>query len=165
MRRIFLKIKSGFYKILALVKSKNKGVLKAHINNYCVFNKKTKFGNNVHFNGCKIYGNGAVKFGDNFHSAKNLKILTTFHNYKGDKLPYDETLITKEVIIENNVWIGLDVIVLGGITIGEGAIIQAGSVVSKSIPALSIAGGNPARVFSQRDEDKYNILKDNKRFF
>ncbi|SEJ40641.1 maltose O-acetyltransferase [Cyclobacterium xiamenense] len=165
MKRMFFRIRRMFYRRLAMLISNNRNVLNANINNYCVFNRHTVFGNNTHFNGCKIYGKGVVKFGDNFHSAQNLKILTSFHNYKGDKLPYDDTLIVKNVIIGDNVWIGLDVIILGGVTIGEGVIIQAGSVVSKSIPALSIAGGNPAVAFNKRDIDRYEFLKSRKKFF
>ena len=48
---------------------------------------------------------------------------------------------------------------LGNTTIGEGSIIQAGSVVVNDIPPLSIAGGHPATVFSKRDEAHYNECK------
>ncbi len=133
------------------------------VNGACKFNGNEVFGNNVHFNGIKIFGEGKVIFGDNFHSAEGLKMLTSFHNYKGDKIPYDHTLITKGITIEDNVWIGLNVIILGGVTIGEGAIIQAGAVVVKNIPPLGIAGGNPAQLFSRRDEKHYcNLKKFNK---
>lgn len=74
-------------------------------------------------------------------------IITNFHNYNEEKIPYDSTYIIKDVIIEDNVWLGNRVIVLGGVTIGEGAIIQAGAVVVKDIPPFAIAGGNPAKVF------------------
>src|SRR5690606_1146712 len=133
------------------------------INWFCKFNGKEEFGKNVNFNGCKIYGNGIVKFGNNFHSASGLKILTSFHNYKGNRLPYDETVITKNVISEDNVWVGMDVKILGGVTIGEGAIIQAGAVVVKSIPKFGICGGNPAVVFSERNREHYenHKLKEN----
>lgn len=49
--------------------------------------------------------------------------------------------------------------ILGGVTLGEGCIIQAGSVVSRSIPACGIAGGNPAQVFKYRDIEHYELLK------
>lgn len=65
----------------------------------------------------------------------------------------------KKVIIGNNVWFGDRVIVLGGVEIGEGAIIQAGAVVVKSIPPCAIAGGNPAKVFRYRNVEHYNDLK------
>ena len=51
-------------------------------------------------------------------------------------------------------------IVLGGVTIGEGAIIQAGSVVVKDIPPLAIAGGHPAVPFKYRDKEHYYRLKE-----
>lgn len=50
------------------------------------------------------------------------------------------------IVIHDNVWIGFDVVILKGITIGEGAIIGARSVVTHDIPAWSVAAGNPARV-------------------
>lgn len=50
------------------------------------------------------------------------------------------------VVIENNVWIGDKVVILPGVTIGEGAIVGAGAVVTRDIPACSVAAGNPARV-------------------
>ncbi|MEY8759784.1 acyltransferase [Chryseobacterium tongliaoense] len=159
------KLKKIFFKYVAYFSSKNKDVLNVYVNSYCKFSRNTIFGKNNHFNGCKILGKGIVTFGDNFHSAENLKIMTTYHNYDGEKIPYDETTITKNVTIEDNVWIGLDVIILGGVTIGEGAIIQAGSVVVKSIPKYAIAGGSPAVVFSNRNIDKYLKLKSENKFF
>ena len=82
------------------------------------------------------------------------------HNFnKGSKIPYDNTYILKNIVIEDNVWLGDRVIVLGGVRIGEGAIIQAGSVVVKDIPKYAIAGGHPAVVFAKRDIDHYKILK------
>lgn len=55
------------------------------------------------------------------------------------------------VAIGNNVWIGFDVIILPGLTIGDGAVIGARSVVDRDIPAYSVAVGNPARVVRQLD--------------
>lgn len=93
-------------------------------------------------------------------------IITSYHNYdQGTKIPYDDTYISKDVVIEDNVWLGSRVIVLGGVTIGEGAIIQAGSVVIKDIPAFGIAGGHPAKVFKYRDIEHYNQLKEQGLFF
>lgn len=53
---------------------------------------------------------------------------------------------TAPVRIENRVWIGTRAIILKGVTIGEGSVIGAGSVVTRDIPAYSLAAGNPARV-------------------
>jgi len=135
-----------------------------HVNGLSTATKKTFLGKNVNFNGMEIGGCGVVKIGDNFHSGKECSIITQNHNYEGEKIPYDSTYICKDVTIENNVWLGNRVIVLGGVTIGEGAIIQAGSVVVKSIPKYAIAGGAPAKVFSQRDIEHYTQLKREERF-
>jgi acetyltransferase-like isoleucine patch superfamily enzyme len=88
-------------------------------------------------------------------------MITQNHKYDGgDAIPYDtKEYVLKDIVIENNVWLGDRVIVLGGLTIGEGAIIQAGSVVVSSIPKCAIAGGHPARVFSSRNLDHYERCK------
>jgi acetyltransferase-like isoleucine patch superfamily enzyme len=122
--------------------------------------KNVHLGKNVNFNGIEISSGGQVNIGDNFHSGKDCRIICQIHNFdSGEKIPYDSSYITKDVIIEDNVWLGHNVIILGGVTIGEGAILQAGSVVVKSIPPLGIAGGNPAKVFKERDSNHYFKLK------
>ena len=131
------------------------------INGFCHFGCRLEAGRNVHFNGIRCFGKGTVRIGDNFHSASGLRILTQSHNYRGGALPYDRSVVVKDVIIDDNVWIGMDVLVLPGVSIGEGAIIQAGAVVSKSVPALAIVGGNPALVIKSRDADHYFRLKAN----
>lgn len=127
-------------------------------------NKNTILGNNVSFNGLTIRGNGEVTIGDNFHGGPDILLLTQNHNYEGTKIPYDETYIRRKIVIEDNVWIGARCIVVGGATIGEGAIIQAGSVVIKDIEPCGIAGGHPAKTFMYRDKDHYYKLKEEKKF-
>ena len=61
--------------------------------------------------------------------------------------------------IGDNVWFGHRVTVLPGVSIGEGSIIQAGSVVVSDIPKCAIAGGSPARQFDTRDREHYERLK------
>ena len=135
-----------------------------YVNGSSTVTKKTFLGKNVNFNGMEIGGCGVVKIGDNFHSGKECSIITQNHNYEGKKIPYDSTYICKDVTIEDNVWLGNRVIILGGVTIGEGAIIQAGSVVVKDIPKYAIAGGHPAKVFSKRDKEHYKKLKEQGKF-
>ena len=88
------------------------------VNKKSVFSRETHLGNNCHFNGIVISGNGKVTIGDNFHSGENVRFITDIHNYEGDAIPYDSTLITKQISICENVWIGTNVLVLGGVTIG-----------------------------------------------
>jgi acetyltransferase-like isoleucine patch superfamily enzyme len=131
-----------------------------YVNGFSKVTSKTILGKNVSFNGMHIGGCGEVRIGDNFHSGKECMMITQNHNYDtGTKLPYDEEYICKDIVIEDNVWLGNRVIILGGVIIGEGAIIQAGSVVVKDIPKYAIAGGHPAKVFKYRDIEHYNKLK------
>lgn len=135
------------------------------VNGYTIVSKNTYLGKNVSFNGMIIRGKGKIMIGDNFHSGINCFMLSSFHNFdNGSKIPYDETTVDKDITIENNVWIGNMVTILGGVTIGEGAIIQAGSVVVSNIPKYAIAGGHPAKVFSQRDIDHYHRLVQERSF-
>lgn len=130
------------------------------INHPCKFSRDTVIGNNCHFNGMRISGQGRVTIGDNFHSGENIRILTTYHNFEhGEAIPYDDTFYSKDVVIEDNVWLGESVMILGGVTIGEGAVIQARSVVCKDVPPLAIAGGHPAVPFKYRDKEHYYRLK------
>ncbi len=120
---------------------------------------------NVNFNGMKIKGAGKVDIGSNFHSGTDCLMISENHNYDdGKMIPYDKTYILKNITIEDNVWLGDRVIILGGVTIGEGAIIQAGSVVVNDIAKYSIAGGHPAKVFSQRNIEHYEKLKKDGKF-
>jgi acetyltransferase-like isoleucine patch superfamily enzyme len=65
-----------------------------------------------------------------------------------------EYLRTKgPILVGNDVWIGRRSIILSGITIGDGAVIAAGSVVTKDVPAYAVVGGNPARIIKNRFDD------------
>lgn len=134
------------------------------VNAYSRVTKNTILGNNVNFNGMIIKGGGYARIGDNFHSGTECLIITQNHNYEGNEIPYDNSYIKKEVTIDDNVWLGDRVIVLGGAHIEEGAIIQAGSVVCGHIPKYAIAGGHPAKPFAQRDIQHYEELKKECRF-
>jgi len=126
----------------------------------------TIIGDNVGFNGMIIKGHGKVVFGNYFHSGSDCLIISSNHNYDhGKTIPYDNTHLKKDVIIEDNVWFGERVIVLGKARIGEGAIIQAGSVVIGEIPKCAIAGGHPAKVFKYRDIKHYKKLKKEGKFY
>ncbi|MEY2793958.1 MAG: hypothetical protein RJA76_1950 [Bacteroidota bacterium] len=65
------------------------------------------------------------------------------------------------IIVEDEVWIGTNALILSGVTIGKGAIVAAGAVVTKDVPAYSVVGGNPAKVIKYRfKEEIISILKD-----
>jgi acetyltransferase-like isoleucine patch superfamily enzyme len=157
IRRLYKRLKSLFFTYIAKKTIVRSPKFKA--NGFTKLSKKTSLGTDCHFNGLIINGGGVVKIGDNFHSGENVRFITEDHNYNGSRLPYDNTNIVKDILIGENVWLGRDVTILGGVDIGEGVIIQAGSVVTSDIPPLSIAGGHPARVFSKRDSAHYFKLK------
>ncbi len=139
--------------------------LPLYVNRRSIVTRKTSLGSNVNFNGMTISGGGNITIGNNFHSGDNCLMISQNHNYDyGSAIPYDDTYILKDITIKDNVWFGSRVIVLGGVTIEEGAIIQAGSVVVSDIPYCGIAGGNPAKVFKYRDIEHYESLKKQGRF-
>jgi len=152
------KLTSFFYTAIVKVEC-HSYIYPIKINGKSKVTNKTYLGKNINFNGMIISGCGEVHIGDNFHSGTDCLMITQIHNYEGRAIPYDASYICKDITIENNVWLGSRVIVLGGVNIGEGAIIQAGSVVVNSIPKYAIAGGHPATVFSQRDIIHYEKLK------
>jgi acetyltransferase-like isoleucine patch superfamily enzyme len=115
--------------------------------------------NHCNFNGIKIQGMGKVSIGNHFHSGQKVWFITDSHNYEGNKIPYDDTMIIKDIKIDDFVWLGSNVMVLGGVHIGEGAIVQAGSVVCSDIEPYSIVGGAPARVFKMRNVNHFITLK------
>ena len=129
-----------------------------------ILSKNTILGKNPNFNGMTVNGIGKITFGDNFHSGTDCIIITSNHNYNGSKLPYDESHIIKDILIGDNVWFGDRVVVLPGVKIGEGAIVQAGAVVVKDVPKYAIIGGNPGKVFKYRDIVHYKSLKSIKSF-
>ena len=136
------------------------------VNGMCRLNKSVIIKNNVNLNGMNVQGNGQVIIGNNFHSGKEILLITQNHNWKNaKKIPYDDEYILTNITIEDNVWLGSRVTIVGNTTIGEGSIIQAGSVVVNDIPPLSIAGGHPATVFSKRDEEHYNECKKMNRIY
>lgn len=123
--------------------------------NGLVLGRNLVIGNDCHFNGMRVFGRGCVSIGDNFHSGRGLQVLTEIHDYHGSRLPYDDNVIVRDVSIGRNVWVGVDVRILGGVSIGEGAIVQAGSTVVSDISPLDIVGGHPAKPFKKRDVEHY----------
>jgi galactoside O-acetyltransferase len=64
-----------------------------------------------------------------------------------------------EVVVENNVWIGFNAIILKGVTLGQGSIVGAGSVVTRDVPPYSVVAGNPARVIKVLDQQVKTIYE------
>lgn len=109
------------------------------------------FGCNIHVGdnfyagyNCTMLDFADITIGDNCLIGPNVGIYTTGHNPD----PYDrhKTGYAEPVSIGNNVWIGGHACIMPGVNIGDGTIIGAGSVVTKSVPANVLAAGNPCKV-------------------
>ena len=108
---------------------------------------------------------GGVTIGRYFHPGRGLTIFSTNHDYDGgDKIPYGETDLLKPVVICDFVWCGANVSIVPGVTVGEGAIIAAGSIVTKDVPPHAVVGGNPAKVIKYRNAQHFEKLKQEGRF-
>ena len=109
--------------------------------------KNIKIGKNVFINACcRFQDQGGIEIGDGSLIGHNTTIATLNHDFNPAKR---QNLTPSPVKIGKNVWIGSDCTILPGVIIGDGAIIGAGSVVTKSVPANAIAVGNPARVIKE----------------
>ncbi len=127
--------------------------------------KNVVIGNNVHIgDNAWIQGNGGLTVGDNCHISRNFVLYTANHCYEGDRIPYDEQLVKKPVVIGRNVWIGMNVCIAPGTKIGDGAIIGMGTVVSGDVPSRSIIGSEKWRILGYRDKDEYDKLDKNQEY-
>jgi acetyltransferase-like isoleucine patch superfamily enzyme len=89
----------------------------------------------------------------NSHSIEFKKRSEDVVNWMMSKKNWD-AVKTSPIVIENKVWLGFNVIVLKGVSIGEGAVVAAGSVVTKNVPPYTIVGGNPARIIRELTMDE-----------
>ena len=116
--------------------------------------------------GTYIECSGGVEIGAYFHCGRGLTIFSSNHNWRSDiLLPYDSKSILKEVVIGNAVWIGANVTILPGVSIGDAAVVAAGSVVVRDVAAGIVVGGNPAVQVAKRDKELTGKLLSERRFF
>jgi acetyltransferase-like isoleucine patch superfamily enzyme len=96
---------------------------------------------------------GPVKVGNDIMFAQNIVASGLNHGYRDINLPPSQQPVeTKQIIIEDDVWIGANSVITAGVTIGKHSVIAAGSVVTKSVPQYCVVGGNPAKILR-----KYNF--------
>lgn len=110
------------------------------------------FGDDCFLNfGCTLLALGGINIGDGAFIGPHCVLATEYH-------PEDpairHTLLTKPITIGRNAWLGADVKVLAGVTIGENAIVAAGSVVNRDVPPNTVVAGTPAKVIRPIKEDK-----------
>lgn len=115
-----------------------------------IFNpNRIRIGSNVYLGYNSYYGQGDLTIKDNVLIGPFVSITPSNHlKIDGDFRNGD--FENKGITIESNVWIGAHVCILAGVTIGEGSIVSAGSVVTKNVPKNSIVGGVPSRVIKSQ---------------
>tara|TARA_Y100000588_G_scaffold373868_2_gene448235 strand:- start:5023 stop:5508 length:486 start_codon:yes stop_codon:yes gene_type:complete len=107
-------------------------------------------GSNTHF---APYGvlYGPLTIGDNVAVAAHVVFASIGHGYDRTDIPMvEQPAQKKEIVIEDDVWIGANAVVIGGVTVGTGSIVGAGAVVTKDVPPFSVVGGTPAEVIRNR---------------
>lgn len=108
----------------------------------------TSFNMNVHIN-ADI--GGKIEIGESCLIGPNVVMRTADHRFeKSDVIIRNQGHNINDIIIEDDVWIAANVVIVGGVNIGHGTIVGAGSVVTKNIPPMVIAGGVPAKIIKHR---------------
>lgn len=126
----------------------------------CGFGCNIYIGDNVSINlRCTLIDCNKITIGNNVLIAPGVQINTSTHpvdlvdrmnpNWNPESTGYRWQTYAKPIVIEDNCWIGAGCIILPGVTIGAGSVIGAGSIVNKSIPANSLAVGNPCKVIRE----------------
>jgi|APSaa5957512535_1039671.scaffolds.fasta_scaffold19906_2 maltose O-acetyltransferase len=132
------------YMYKPFIKGTKKNILIPWRTNIFSPNKLT-LGNNIYLGYNSYYGQGEIIINDNVLIGPFVSITPSNHikvngNYRNSKYK------NERVVIEKNVWIGAHVSILSGVIVGEGSIVAAGSVVTKSVPKNTIVAGVPAKV-------------------
>ena len=114
-----------------------------HIN----YGKKTIFGRDCFVNfGCTFLALGGITIEDDVFIGPHCVLATEYHP---EEPTTRHSLLTKPIVVKRNAWLGANVTVLAGVTIGENAIAAAGSVVTKDVPDNMVVAGSPARVIRE----------------
>ena len=111
---------------------------------YTNFGQHIKIGKNVFINhACSFLDLGGINIEDDVQIGPKVSLITENH-------PLDpstrKSLDLKSVLIKRNAWIGAGAIILPGVTVGENAVVAAGAVVNKDVPANTVVGGIPAKI-------------------
>lgn len=113
------------------------------------FGKHISLGERIFINaGCRFQDQGGITIGDDCLIGHNAVIATLQHDIDPARRA---DLIPSPVVLGRNVWLGANVTVLPGVTIGDDAVVGAGSVVTRDVPARAIVVGSPARVVRSID--------------
>ncbi len=119
---------------------------------YCAYGQSIYVGDHVYLNVlCTILDCNEVHIGDHVMMGPGVQIYTAAHLLQAEarNQGWEEA---KPIVIEDNVWLGDSAILLPGVRIGPNAVVGAGAVVPRSVPANTVVAGNPARVIREIEE-------------
>ncbi|KAI9911168.1 hypothetical protein PsorP6_009911 [Peronosclerospora sorghi] len=126
----------------------------------CDYGSNIRLGDNVYMNfNCVLLDVCEISIGNRVMFAPNVQLYTATHPL-GPKARASGYELGKPITIEDDVWIGGNVVVLPGVTVGRGAVIGAGSVVTKSVPPMCVFAGNPAKFIKKVEEEYGKQLPD-----
>lgn len=116
-------------------------------------------GSNTHFAPyCCLYG--PLTIGDNCAVAAHTVFASVGHGYARTDIPMvEQKVLKKEIVLEDDVWVGANAVITQGVTIGTGSIVGAGAVVTRDVPPFSVVGGVPARIIRDRRKSDSQILQ------
>ncbi|MFE8117183.1 acyltransferase [Brenneria goodwinii] len=99
---------------------------------------------------CNLGAAAFLEIGERCQIGAGVSFIAENHQFSSDSAIFEQGVSRVGITIENDCWIGNSVIILDGVSVGEGAVIGAGSVVTKDIPSFSVVVGNPARIIKMR---------------
>jgi maltose O-acetyltransferase len=119
---------------------------------YCSYGWNIHIGDHVYLNVmCTILDTNKVDIGDHVMIGPAVQIYASAHLLQAEAR-IQGWEVAKPIVIEDNVWLGGGAILLPGVSIGRNAVVGAGAVVSRSVPANTVVAGNPARVIREIEQ-------------
>lgn len=119
----------------------------------CDFGNRVKFGKGVFINHSAILSaSGGIEFEDGVMAAPGLRIATINHDMNNRHTLYTYGKVT----VKKNAWLGMNVTICSGVTIGKYAVVGAGAVVTKDVPDYAVVGGVPAKIIRMQDPAAQN---------
>ena len=119
---------------------------------YCPYGQNIHIGDHVYLNVlCTILDCNTVRIGHHVMIGPSVQIYTAAHALEAEAR-IQGWEVAKPILIDDNVWVGGGAILLPGVTIGRNAVVGAGAVVSRNVPANTVVAGNPARVIREIEQ-------------
>lgn len=119
---------------------------------HCSYGRHIYLGDHVYINvSCVILDNNEVRIGDHVMIGPTVQIYTAAHDLQAERR-IQGWEVAKPVTVGDRVWIGGGAILLPGVSVGANAVVGAGAVVTRDVPANTVVAGNPARVIRRLDE-------------